>query len=213
MTTSRWDKLALTVIAITLGLLTWGPLDLNQALNLTVLVVLAYITGRYAIETAAIAKATKDQAEATKQQAEASRKMAEEMSEQRFDAVRPIIDIDTHEQDPNELMKEGFDAKEGIVPEELPCRLRNIGVGPAVDVYSFIKYLDGEWGQYEFGTLPVGERTEKLRLLLQRRDDRSLLVACYRDVNGRLFESSREVTPDKENEYLNRGPLKIRKLT
>jgi len=136
---------------------------------------------------------------ATQKQAEASIKMAEEMREQRYDTVRPVIDIVTMGLSSLELAKLAYAAKEGKLPKDLPCKLRNVGVGPAIEVYSFIEDAKGETCRWDFGSIPVaiGEEemghTLEMPLSLQQRGEHKALVAYYKDVYGRWFESSREV--------------------
>jgi hypothetical protein len=72
-------------------------------------VVLVIITGIYVWRTYVISKATK-------KQADASVKMAEEMQEQRYDALRPVIDIVNTRMEFMELAKQAYGAKEGGIP-------------------------------------------------------------------------------------------------
>ncbi|MCD6453444.1 MAG: hypothetical protein J7K77_04075, partial [Dehalococcoidales bacterium] len=155
-----------------------------QAIEVTITFVLVLITAIYVKRTAEIAKSTKEQADA-------SVKMAKEMREQRYDAVRPIIDIQRDR---------------GLV-----CILHNIGLGPAIDVRSFIQYHKQERRPWEFGTLTSGGKTEEMILSLEHEDNRMVLVAYYKDIYGRRFESSREVSiGETPNSNWVIGPLKIR---
>ena len=147
-------------------------------------------------------------------QADASVEMAEEMREQRYDSVRPVIDIERHAE-AEERLGEGFAAKEEDLSHGLWCILRNIGVGPATDVYSFlINPLYKERQQWDFGTLAIGAATPKVKLSIEQRGDRRVLVVYYKDVHERCFESRREVSVDKERHAWNTGPLKteVRKI-
>jgi len=172
------------------------------------------------------AKKANDSAKAS---AQASAKMAEEMKEQRYDAVRPIIDIVNTRMEPMELAKQVYGAKEGKFPNGLPCMLRNIGVGPAIEVYSFIEDAEGKPRRWDFGAIPVAigeevnrytreireeevEYTREARLFIQQRGEHRTLVVCYKDIFDNPFESSREVSVDKERTRLEIGPLKIPKL-
>lgn len=96
-----------------------------------------------------------------------TRKMAEEMREQRYDSVRPVIDIE-HIADKligDELLEEGFGATRDDYSKGLHCKLRNIGVGPAIDVYSFITHVYNERQPWDFGTLAIKEETQKKAIL------------------------------------------------
>ena len=137
-----------------------------------------------------------------RQQADASVKMAEEMREQRYDSVRPIIDIE-RKPESRELAKQAY----GDFSEGLLCILRNIGVGPATDVYSFV-HIDCKCQLHPFGALAKNGEIEKLPLSLKQRNGRNVLVAYYRDVYDRCFESSREV----KKGVVQLGPLEIRKI-
>jgi len=143
-------------------------------------------------------------------------KMAEEMANTRYDAFRPIIDIVEMPMEPKEIYKQAFEAKEGKFPEQLRCAFRNIGVGPAIGVSSFITVpSNGEQQPWDFGTIAVGDKTSEFRLSPQQIGGRMFLVAYYKDVYGRDIESRREVTLDKERHSWKIHPLEIqvRKIT
>jgi len=150
-----------------------------------------------------------------------TKRMAEEMKEQRYAALKPIVDIMDLEMQmkPMELSKLGYVVGQGNFPQALRCILRNVGVGPALNVYSRIEDAEGEPRQWNFGVIPIaiGEeemgRTHEMRLFLEKRDDHRALIAYYEDVYGNIFESSREVSVSKEKNRLEIGPLKVRKLS
>ena len=126
-----------------------------------------------------------------------TRKMAEEVREQRYDAVRPIIDI---ERRLTELERAGVEMnivnKRELFPDKLTCKLRNIGVGPATDVYSFVQpgtQPDDNCPPLAYGTVAQNGEMDECPLSLKPRDNRKVLVVYYRDVYGQCFESSREV--------------------
>ena len=170
--------------------------------------VLVIITGLYVWRTFVISRSAG-------RQSNASVKMAEEMKEQRYDAVRPVIDFERTAEG-EELMREGLAAKSEEFSYGVWCILRNIGVGPAIDVYSFnsiVKTPEGKPLLWYFGTIATEKPTDRNRLSIEQKGDRRFLVAYYRDVYGRCFESSREVTADKERHAWNIGPLEIRKIT
>jgi hypothetical protein len=149
-------------------------------------------------------------------QADANVKMAEEMANTRYDAFRPIIDIVELPMEPKEIYKQAFEAKEGKFPEQIRCALRNIGVGPAIGVSSFI-IVPSNGGQrpWDFGTIAVGEKMSEFRLSPQQIGDRMFLIAYYKDVYGRDVESRRKVTLDKERHGWKIHPLEtqVRKIT
>jgi len=151
--------------------------------------------------------------------AQSTRKMAEEMREQRYDAVRPVIDIKWQPDAGEEkrvrvagvLAIEKGKPPQSQLPDKLTCILRNIGVGPAIDVHSFVQpgaQPDDECHRpRNLGTLAKNEATEEWPLFLKQKDDRKVLVAYYKDVHDRCFESSREVSRDQVRGNLKLGPL------
>ncbi len=177
--------------------------NISQVL-LTLALVL--ITCIYAMRTSDIAKATRAQAET-------SMKMAEEMKKQRYDTVRPVIDIYKDPTDEDE-MSEAFAATKGDASQGLSCALCNVGLGPAIDLYSFVQTSSGS-RSYDCGTLAVGKKTPRMKLSMINEINKDhpsdlLLVALYRDVYDRDFISSREVSVDKERKGAwSIGPLKI----
>ena len=213
------------IVIIAAGLLILlliDKIDVGQVINILVLLGLVLITAEYARQTTIMA-------EATKEQAKASVEMAEEMKQQRYDALRPIIDIVVLPVSAQERIKQGFDAKEGKSPSGLPCMLRNIGVGPATNVFSFIEHPEKGCLRWDFGTIPVAtgeevnkhtreireeevEYTREAQLSIQQRGEHKTLVAYYKDVYENSFESSRKVRVIKEKVRLEIGPLKVRKL-
>jgi len=186
-----------------------------ELIDTIILFILASATIFYAVRTSDIAEATEEQAKAMKEQADASVQMAREMREQRYDAVRPVIDIIIIEQ--SITAREGRLQAYGANPKDLPCKLRNVGVGPAIAVHSFIEDIhdpDGNPRRWDFGTLPSAagkmEYTQEMRLLLMQKDNQRALVAYYEDVYGNRFESIREVNVHEV--VRSRGPIKIRKM-
>jgi len=141
-----------------------------------------------------------------------TKRMANEMREQRYDSLRPIVDFEHVESELVEAVRRG-EAKV-IVTEpflhSLHCGIRNIGVGPAIDVYSFTMRANGERIRQDFGTIATKGETPEVPLFVEQRDDRKVLVAYYKDIYGRCFESSQEVRA--EGKRLVKGPLKIRKI-
>lgn len=141
-----------------------------------------------------------------------TRKMSNEMREQRYDAVRPVIDIFRDQAD-DDKMPEALAGKAGDASRGLSCVLKNIGLGPAIDVYSFVQNpFSGESQRHEFGTLAIGEMTFRMKLSLIHEGNPLALVAYYRDVYGRAFVSIREVSADEERGW-EIGPLQTRPVT
>jgi len=142
----------------------------------------------------------------------ASVNMAKEMREQRYDVVRPVIDIYRDQADDDKII-EALDARDENASRGLSCVLKNIGLGPAIDVYSFIQNpFSGEHQRHEFGTLAIGEPTFRRKLSLIHEGSPLALIAYYRDVYGRTFVSIREVSSDKEKGW-EIGPLQSRPVT
>jgi hypothetical protein len=145
-------------------------------------------------------------------QATANVKMAKEMREQRYDTVRPVIDIYRDPAD-EDKMQEALEGTSGDASRGLSCVLKNIGLGPAIDVYSFVQNpFSGERQRHEFGTLAIGEITFRMKLSLIYEDKPLALVAYYRDVYGRAFVSIREVSADEKKGW-QIGPLQTRPVT
>ena len=167
----------------------------GEAIEIILLFGLVVVTAIYARRTSDIADATREQ--------------AKEMREQRYDAIRPIIDIERpwplREED---RARELIAATSGDLSVDLACNLRNIGLGPAIDVYSFTKMRGGESRRRDFGTLAKNqEAIGSTSLSVQQKGSRIFLVVYYRDVYGRNFESSREVKLDREKQRWELGRL------
>ncbi len=183
----------------------------TEAIQLIITFVLVSITAIYVKRTSDISKATREQADA-------SMKMAEEMREQRYDTFRPIIDIVEPVMGPKEMATLAYNAKEGVFPKDWPCRMRNIGVGPAIELYSFIEDAKGKPRRWDFGAIPVaiGKEqmgyTDEVRLLLEQRGNCRALVVYYKDVYGNSLESIREVSVNKDKGAVNISPLRISPL-
>lgn len=169
--------------------------NIAQALLTLALVI---VTAIYAMRTAAIAQSTKEQAKA-------SIKMAEEMKEQRYDSFLPIIDIICVKTTPSETMIRAYEENP---PNEINCILRNVGVGPALDVYSFVQPTPNDRHHHHFDTIETGKETKPLYLSLEKINDSSFIVAYYKDVYGRCFESRREV----KTKTINPEPLNARNI-
>lgn len=179
-------------VLVLAGLLILHIIDLirvGEIIEIIVLFGLVLITAEYAMHT---------------------RKMAKEMLNQRYDTFRPVIDIE-QQAGGSEFIGEAFAAECEDYLHGLKCILRNIGIGPAVDVFSKIKF-NGNEGLCPFGTIAKGASTQKNKLSIERTDDRMALLAYYRDIYGRCFESKRELTVDKEKSSWKLGTLDARKI-
>ena len=186
--------LALGLLFITY--LAYNAQEIHPADGVQIMLVtgLVAVTGVYALFTA--------------RQANASVRMAEEMREQRYDAVRPVIDIQ-HSGDRDRRLGELAATKEEIVSGGLTCILHNIGLGPAIDVCSFTQLNSGERHPYDFGVLGIGGKSDPKILSVDVESDRNRLLAYYKDTYGRKIESSREVR-ETEGTKWELGPLQIR---
>ncbi len=143
-------------------------------------------------------------------QAVASMQMVKEMKEQRYDSVRPVIDIQRVVSSETQAI-EAYAAIHDDTSHGLSCILCNIGLGPATDVYSFIQDSEQVRRRLHFDTLPIGGKTVlPMSLSLEQEDDRIALVVYYKDVYGRAFESRREVIADKEKHGWEIHPLQVR---
>jgi len=185
---TMWLLVIAFVAAVIIGILrAFNQIDTAQTLEIAALTTLVLITAWYAKQTSTMAK---------------------EMREQRYDALRPIIDIRELRMESKEIFKQVFEAKEGKFPEEIKCELHNIGVGPAIGVSSFI-IVPSNGGQrlHDFGTIAVKGQTSDFKLSPQQIGDRRFLVAYYKDVYGRDVESRREITLDKERNSWKIHPL------
>jgi hypothetical protein len=156
-------------------------------------------------------------ARATRQQADASMKMAEEMREQRYDSVRPIIDFKRQviniqrEEDLHIQTAEALAASSGNTSRGLSCELHNIGLGPAIDVYSFVQLPSGNRMRRDFGTVPKDTNTNAMNLSIEYPENRIALGVYYKDIYSRAFESSREVSANQDGSWT-LGPLITRQV-
>ena len=138
-------------------------------------------------------------------------KMAEEMKEQRYAAARPVIDIQ-RDIDVADVARQTLEANAALSEDTshgLSCILHNIGVGPAIDVHSFIQHPERGRLRWDFGTLAMGGKTERMIFSIKHENNRMALVAYYRDIYDQVFESSRDVSINKVgNPKWEIGPLK-----
>jgi hypothetical protein len=183
-------------------------LEPKEWVELIFTVILVSITGFYAIS-------------ATKQ-ADANEKMASEMQNQRYDLLRPVINIEVSKERIAAEDQRMFYANstEGAkeLPNEIACVLHNVGVGPATDVYSYFRIVGGDEKAYQERSLgPISKddkSSEKLLALLKRGQCNGLLLVIYRDAYGRYFASRREIysVAAESGLKLEVGPLDAFKL-
>lgn len=183
---------------------------ISPILNLEAL-ILSTVT---ALATIGLAVITYSYAKSTKSMADANKKMAEEMRQQRYGDVLPIVDIKEQHESAEDKIRIGFDIESGRIPKiGLLCTLISCGLGPAINVCTFISTPTAERRQWNFGTLAVNDETIKERLFIEMSNGRGMLVSYYIDAYERHFESSREFIINKEGRSYKLGALKIRKLT
>ena len=161
------------------------------------------------------AKQANRQAEGSLRQAEASLKMAEEMREARHGGVLPVVDFVLEPLDGSEQLKRVFQIKAGHLPETQWGALRNIGLGPALDIRFPTKLGDMGPSWPVVGHLGIGEVAKTELSGLERwpfclepiSDSVKRLHVEYRDAYGRVYESWRDVTFDIADGGWETGPL------
>ena len=153
--------------------------------------------------TAFYAWKTYDLSTDAKRQADASVKMADEMKEQRYDTVRPVIDIELVERS-TDLSKRAYSDREQVILNGLRGKLVNRGLGPAMDVQSYIVTESGK-EKHNFGVIGKGKEYDPLQLALLSENNFAFVRVEYRDIYGRLLESKREFVQEKSIFPL--GPL------
>jgi hypothetical protein len=181
------------IAAVLLFLLLWVflPLETNEKIGVTTAistVALVFVTSVYAWYTS---------------------KMAKEMKKQRYDNLRPIIDIQF---DTSYATFLGFQMSniEELENQNCPCILHNIGAGPAVDIYSY-SYMTNDNNEHiqekcGIGTLKKDETTGMKNLSVITENSKHYLLIKYKDIFGRVIESRREINGERTNWKL--GELK-----
>lgn len=146
-------------------------------------------------------------------------RQAEVMEKQRYDAVRPVIDIRRNIESRDHaigLERQTLEANAALLEDTshgLLCILHNVGVGPAIDTFSFIEHPEKGRLRWDFGPIITNGKTEEMPLSLKHESTRMALVAYYKDVYGNWFESSREVRIEKTpNPNWVLGRLQIRPI-
>jgi hypothetical protein len=146
-----------------------------------------------------------------RKQAAASAKMAEEMRQQRRDAARPVINIglEPYERDWEGGLKQ---ALEKAFPAAIQCQLRNIGVGPALNVRFQVDDGQGRSVLLEIGALEAREGDQVHRHLTVADStvdqEGKLLQVFYEDVFGNTVESRRDLSLGEDGGLVI-GPLRI----
>jgi len=146
-----------------------------------------------------------------KRQADANARMAREMEQARHDAARPVINIDfePYERDSDAGLKQALGK---AFPAAIQCQLRNIGVGPALNVRFQVD--DGQGGSYllQIGALEAGEADKVQQHLTvvgsTVEQERKLLQVFYEDVFGNTVESRRDLSLSEDGGLVV-GPLRI----
>jgi len=182
--------------------LTYRASELESAdwAQIILMIALVAVTGFYALSAS--------------KQANASVKMAKEMKKQRYDTVRPVIDIQWQALTDDRRLGEAASSPSQLASDGCSCILRNIGLGPAIDVYSFVRSHSGERHRYDFGTIAIpaieGEFQPSIPTILspKQEGERVVIEIHYKDVYGQSFESNREVIGKVGDWKL--GPLQIR---
>ena len=140
-----------------------------------------------------------------RKQAKASVRMAEEMEQTRFATAKPII----------ELRPKDFDSTEGLnialggpPPTNLECRLRNVGVGPALNVVIPIRMNhDIEGTRREDVLQPDEESGWRDHVALDMKEGEGVARVFYEDVFGNRWESRYRIFLSEEKWQF--GPLQI----
>jgi hypothetical protein len=140
-----------------------------------------------------------------------TRSLAEEMRAQRYDTVRPVIDIqivDVQKQVENQT-SETLSARGADTHYKLSFALQNIGLGPAIGVCSTTPTPAGFQWRWDWDTLAAGARTRVLNLSLEQKEGLLTLAVFYTDVYGRGFDSGRQINIEKQKKDWKIGPLLI----
>ncbi|MBI3040823.1 MAG: hypothetical protein HYY80_04150 [Chloroflexi bacterium] len=86
----------------------------------------------------------------------------------------------------------------GKTPSELSCKLRNVGFGSAIELYSYTKIGQDTHHKHDFGTLKVGgEIDDWVALSVSQEGNSGVLEAYYKDIHDNPYKSILEVYPVK----------------
>jgi hypothetical protein len=182
-------SITLTILVLVAGFIVYlyivNEIDITNAISLFVTLILVAVTAvNVQLTTNAVISA--------KHQANASIKMAEEMKNQRYDSVRPVLDI--------EVISSGIELstlaytkdKSKIILQHITCKLHNVGVGPAIDVFSH-RVSDGKCVDYPWGIISVGVDMCADSFALDNEADGYYVISKYKDIYNRDFLSRRKV--------------------
>ena len=134
-----------------------------------------------------------------------TQKMAEEMKEQRYDSVRPVIDIELSNE-ASDLIERGILDRQKVLSHGLRSILVNRGVGPAIDVRSRIRTPFEEFKelQHDYGVISSGEKSGISYHSLNDINGTMFFTVKYRDIHGRMLESKRALAGETGNWKLGR---------
>ncbi len=146
-------------------------------------------------------------------QAHTSVEMAEEIKKQRYNAIRPVLDI--KKTDTLELSEESkttnlgllMEVAKGNIPPFIYCSIYNVGLGTALDTYTEIDFNGEIFPRHYLGTITCGENRNPLPLRVKKEDEHHVLTVTYKDMYGRDIKSSREVLV--QNHSIELGPIHI----
>lgn len=130
--------------------------DVATGVQIATTAVVAIATLVVAGATVYYARKTRDLSDAAKRQTEAAQAAVEEMREQRYSSLLPVMDVVFSEQDASETLAEAYNLLREKWPETKRGYVKNIGIGPALDVRLQVKVQDEPaWCVPFFLSLPV----------------------------------------------------------
>ena len=144
----------------------------------------------------------------SRKQAKASMRMALEMERARCDAARPVMEVSTRRAMAGELLV----ASTTRPPPVLNCELRNVGMGPALNVEVDIRDGNGNVVGRRLGVFGVGESIPQnlLAIRVLEQGVKGLLQVRYEDVFGNTWFSEYELSASEERVEF--GPLSLRQI-
>jgi hypothetical protein len=168
----------------------------------TAVIVLACVQGAATLILAAItysyARTTARTSEATRRQADASVEMAREMRHTRYDAVRPVLDIQPEPEVGVHLIARAVAGEEGDPKRDLQAGIRNVGLGPALKV-DYSLWLGEKCVRKQHGVLGCGHVLGPHPLAVERSQAEPAswsVMVRYQDVFGRQFHSRLAIGED-----------------
>ena len=182
------------IVIVTAGLLILlliDKIDVGQLIEILVLLGLVLITAEYVVHTQIMAK---------------------EMQNQRYDTFRPVLDIRI-----NNVRQIAIEPDANTYDPRIIFMyyIHNVGIGPALDGY----ILTPEPNRSDLGTLiaihnyeATGDYSHGHIINIEKDKLPAMIIAYYKDVYGRCFESKREICLAIEENAVTFGTLKHRKL-